>query len=234
MITPDDLSDYRISTDTLEVKTALLSRLGEMLLSQGSLRGVTALKTPEAIKTELLLDSLAGFPSLPKTPKAEVIDIGTGGGVPGLVLAIVRPDLDFTLTDSASKKTTWVQECVDSLGLSNVRVVTSRLELLGRNPEFREGFDAVTAKGLASISVLLEFSMPLLRVGGKLIAYKGPALDQELSDARQAMRLLNSKVMRKRAYDLEGKSYRIAEIEKLQPTANRYPRRDGVPQKTPL
>lgn len=234
MITTDDLADYRISSETLEAKTALLSRLGEMLLSQGSVRGVTALKTPEAIKTELLLDSLAGFPSLPKTPKAEVIDIGTGGGVPGLVLAIVRPDLDFTLTDSVGKKTTWVQECVDSLGLNNVRVVTSRLELLGRNPDFRESFDAVTAKGLASLSVLLEFALPLLRVGGKLIAYKGPALDQELNDARPAMRLLHGKLIRKRAYDLEGKAYRIAEIEKLKLTGARYPRRDGVPQKTPL
>ena len=234
MITSVELSDYRLSAESLEEKAELLSRLADKLLTQGSLRGVTALKTAEAIKVELLLDSLAGVPSLPRSSGAKVIDIGTGGGVPGLVLAIARPDLEFTLTDSAKKKTTWVQECVDELGLSNVEVVTSRLELLGRNEAFREQFDVVTAKALAGLAVLLEFSMPLLKVGGKLVAYKGPALDQEVTEARQALRLLYGKVIRKRSYDLEGKSYRIAEVEKQKATAQRYPRRDGVPQKTPL
>lgn len=234
MIVTSELADYRLAPETLEEKAALLSRLGEKLLAQGSVRGVTALKTLEAIKTELLLDSLGGCLSLPRTAGAEVCDIGTGGGVPGLVLAIVRPDLRFTLTDSATRKTKWVQECVDELGLTNVEVVTSRLELLGRDEAYRERFDAVTAKALSALAVLLEFSMPLLKVGGKLIAYKGPALEDEITQARQALRLLGAKVVRKRAYDLEGKSHRIAELEKLQPTAQRYPRRDGVPQKTPL
>ncbi len=234
MITVEDLIASRLSPEALDDKAQLLSRLGDKLLQQGSARGVTAFKTAEAIKTELLLDSLGGVLSLPRESGARVIDIGTGGGVPGLVLAVVRPDLRFVLTDSAKKKTAWVGECVDELKLPNVEVVTSRLELLGRDEKFRETFDAVTAKALAALAVLLEFSIPLLKVGGKLIAYKGPALDDEIVEARQALRLLGAKVVRKRAYDLEGKSHRIAEIEKLKMTAARYPRRDGVPQKTPL
>lgn len=181
MITPDELAGYQLSPERSEWQAATLTRLGEKLLAQGSLRGVTALKTPESIKTELLLDSLAGCRSLPRAAGAKICDIGTGGGVPGLVLAIARPDLMFTLTDSAHRKTRWVQECVDELQLDNVSVVTSRLELLGRDPDYRQSFDAVTAKALASVAVLLEFSMPLLKVGGKLIAYKGPALDPHLT-----------------------------------------------------
>ena len=216
-----------------EVRCAvLLSRLGRRMLELGSLRGVTALKGEEPIRTELLLDSLHGAPSLPAS--GSVIDIGTGGGVPGLVLAVVRPDLKFTLHDSASKKTTWVQECVGDLKLDNVTVKTSRLELLGRDPAARESFDAVTAKALASLAVLVELAVPLLRVGGKLIAYKGPALAQEIEEAKKALRLLHAQVGRCRDYSLGDKNYRIAEIVKQAPTANRYPRRDGVPQKTPL
>lgn len=213
-------------------KAALLSRLGQRMLELGSLRGVTALKSVESIKNELILDSLHGVASLPTYGR--VIDIGTGGGVPGLVLAVARPDLSFTLTDSASKKTTWVQECVDDLGLSNVVVLTSRLEILGRQADAREQFDAVTAKALASLSVLVELALPLLRVGGKLIAYKGPALDQEIELAGKALKLLHGRVERCRDYMLGDKSYRIAEIIKKAATGGRYPRRDGVPQKTPL
>ena len=110
--------------------TDKLEKLAGQFLESGSTRGVTALKTAEAIQDELILDSLCGACSLPRSGR--VIDIGTGGGVPGLVLAVVRPDLDFTLTDSASKKTKWVEEMVAVLALENVTVVTMRLELLGR------------------------------------------------------------------------------------------------------
>lgn len=232
MIAADELARLAPHLDDLETKAALLSRLGERMLSQGSVRGVTALKSAEAVKDELILDSLAGLPSLPE--QGRVMDIGTGGGVPGLVLAVARPDLSFTLTDSASRKTAWVLECVDELGLGNVEVRTSRLELLGRDPAVRERYDAVTAKALASLAVLVELALPLLRVGGRLIAYKGPALPEEIEQARKALKLLHAEVGRCTEYSLGDKSYRIVEILKKAPTASRYPRRDGVPQKSPL
>lgn len=232
MISAAEVLALAPSLDDPEACANRLSQLGQRMLEQGSLRGVTALKTEEAVRNELILDSLGGLASLPR--HGRVIDIGTGGGVPGLVLAIARPDLSFTLTDSAAKKTTWVKECVAELALTNVTVQTARLELLGREDDFRESFAAVTAKALAALPVLIELALPLLRVGGKLIAYKGPALAQELHEARKALRLLSGEVERTREYSLQGKTYRIVEIVKRAPTANRYPRRDGVPQKTPL
>lgn len=233
MISAEELSRWAPHLESPEPKAQLLSCLGQRMLEAGSLRGVTALKTPQAIKDELILDSLAGLDSLP-APGGRVIDIGTGGGVPGLVLAVARPDLQFTLTDSASRKTAWVQECVQALGLDNVQVRTARLELLGREPETREQYDAVTAKALATLAVLLELALPLLKVGGTLIAYKGPAFDGEVSSAKKALKLLHAQVVRRREYRLGDKSYLIAEVVKNAATPNRYPRRDGVPQKTPL
>lgn len=209
-----------------------LVRLGQRFLETGSLRGVTALKTEAAIKQEFLMDSLAAVHCLPA--QGRVIDIGTGGGIPGLVLAIARPDLRFTLADSAQKKTRWVQEVVDELGLENVEVVTGRLEALGRDSELRGAFAAVTAKALASLNVLVEFALPLLKLEGRLIALKGPALEDELAGASKALALLGGQVHRCYGYSIGEKEYRICEILKLGPTPDKYPRRDGVPQKKPL
>lgn len=209
-----------------------LKHLTKRFAEDGSNRGVTALKSRTAIWDEFVLDSLGGLGALPA--EGRVIDIGTGGGIPGLVLAISRPDLQFTLTDSASKKTRWVEEMVAELDLANVEVVTKRLELLGQDPAFREQFDAVTAKALASLNVLTEFAIPLLKVGGRLLAYKGPALTEEIRGADRALAELKSKVHRCGGYTVGPKQTTLCEILKLESTPKRYPRRDGVPQKKPL
>lgn len=216
----------------MEMLVERLNALADIYVEQGSVRGVTALKTHEAVHKEFILDSLGGVPSLPL--KGEVIDIGTGGGVPGLVLALARPDLSFVLTDSASKKTRWVSELVERLDLKNVEVVTSRLELLGREKRFRERFDAVTAKALASLNVLVEFAFPLLKVGGRLLAYKGPALVEEIAQADFALQELGGRVHRCSSYIIADKTFAICEVLKLNSTSSEYPRRDGIPQKKPL
>lgn len=213
-------------------KLEKLERLGRRFLSDGASRGVTALKTEHEITSEFLLDSLVAVPALPR--QGRVLDIGTGGGVPGLVLAIARPDLGFVLTDSAQKKTAWVSELVAELELPNVEVVTRRLELLGRESEFREQFEAVTAKALASLNVLCEFALPFLKVEGRLLAFKGPALPEEIGEARFALSELGSVVHRCSSYLVGEKQTILCEILKKSPTDERFPRRDGVPQKKPL
>lgn len=232
MITASELLEVVPNLEGVQAKTALLNRLGHRFLETGSVRGVTALKTTEAIREEFLVDSLVVVNALPA--QGRVIDIGTGGGVPGLVLAIARPDLEFFLADSASKKTRWVQEVTKELELDNVTVLTGRLEALGRDPDLRASFTAVTAKALASLPVLVEFSLPLLEVGGRLIALKGPALAEEIEASRKALSLLFAAVHRCWAYGIGQKEYRICEILKLGATPEKYPRRDGVPQKKPL
>ncbi len=209
-----------------------LQALEDRFVELGSVRGVTALKSREAINSDLLLDSLVVLPALPDSGK--IIDIGTGGGVPGLVLAILRPDLSFVLTDAASKKTDFVQETVQELGLVNVEVVTGRLEDLGRKLEFREAFRVVTAKALASLNVLLELSFPLLQVGGTLLALKGPTFPQEREQADYAMSELGAQLHFVQPYSREDKELYLVGLLKSEPTSERYPRRNGVPQKKPL
>mgnify|MGYP001370607701 CR=1 FL=1 len=232
MITESQVASIVGAHPRVEFLARRLNTLADVYVDQGSLRGVTALKTHEAIYKEFILDSLVGAMSLPT--QGEVIDIGTGGGVPGLVLALARPDLRFVLTDSASKKTKWVSELVQRFELPNVEVVTQRLELLGRDERFRERFDAVTAKALASLNVLLEFALPLLKVEGRLLAYKGPALTEEITQAGFALRALSGRVHRCCCYTIEDKTFALCEVLKLSPTSDEYPRRDGIPQKKPL
>lgn len=232
MISAAELQQIAPGLPDPEEKARVLSCLGERFLASGSTRGVTALKTASAIKEEFLLDSLAVVPVLP--PQGKVIDIGTGGGIPGLVLAVCCPHLEFVLADSANKKTRWVSEVMEELGLNNIEVVTGRLEALGRDPKLRAGFQAVTAKALASLNVLVEFSLPLLESGGRLIAMKGPALEEEIGTARKALELVGGRVHRCWGYTIGDKVYRLCEVLKVVPTPDKYPRRDGVPQKKPL
>lgn len=232
MIVAEQVRSILGSVPRIEKLSRQLNDLLEVFVELGAVRGVTALKTHEAILKEFILDSLGGVPSLPGTGR--VIDIGTGGGVPGLVLAMARPDLDFVLTDSASKKTKWVAELVDRFALTNVEVVTDRLEVLGRSPEFRGAFEAVTAKALASLNVLVEFALPLLKRDGRLVAYKGPALLNEIVQADFALRELGGKVHRCCCYRIGDKSFVVCEVLKIQETPESYPRRDGIPQKKPL
>ncbi len=234
MITTEELLCLIPDLPEAEERAAKLARLGETFLALGSARGVTALCDRTDLKREFLIDSLAAYDSLPKEEGAQVIDIGTGGGIPGLVLAIVRPDLEFCLTDSTVRKTDWVRERAGELSLSNVEVVDSRLEILGHQTEFRGRFDAVTAKALASMRVLIEFALPLLRVGGRLVAYKGPGVVEEIAEAQKALTELSGKVHRCLGYSLDQKDHRIIEVVKTAPTNDRYPRRDGVPQRKPL
>lgn len=234
MITTEELLGLIPHLPQAEERAAKLARLGETFLALGSARGVTALRDRDDLKREFLIDSLAAYDSLPKGEGARVIDIGTGGGIPGLVLAIVRPDLKFCLTDSTVRKTDWVRERAGELSLANVEVVASRLEILGHQAEFRGTFDAVTAKALAPLRVLIEFALPLLRIEGRLIAYKGPGVIEEIGEAQKALAELSGKVYRCLGYRLDQKDYRIVEVQKTAATTDRYPRRDGVPQKKPL
>lgn len=232
MITAQDLRTLFGEIDEVVKKAYQLSELGDIFLKKGSVRGVTALKTKEAISQEFIWDSLGGVWALPK--EGRVLDIGTGGGIPGLVLAIMRPDLAFVLTDSASKKTNWVKEVAGTLVLDNVEIVTGRLEDLGRQRDMRNRFNAVTAKALAPLNLLLEFAIPFLRVKGRLLAYKGPAFAEELEEARYAMSELSAELYRCHAYTIGDKEFRICEFIKTALTSERYPRDNGVPKKKPL
>ncbi len=216
-----------------EKQIELLALYASNLLEHGEERGLTAFTQPEDIARELILDALGGVTALDGA--AKIADLGSGGGTPGLPLAIMLESSQFTLVESNQRKARWIAEQIESLHLQDrVTVLSSRIEELGRQPEHRQQYDIVVAKALAALPALIELSLPLLKVGGRLVAYKGSKYAQEIAEAERALRELKGKISVTSAYELEGRERVLVQIKKLQPTPKLYPRRVGIPQHKPL
>jgi len=164
-----------------------------------------------------------------------VVDVGSGGGLPGLPLAIVKPELKVTLLEATGKKARFLERAAEALGLDNVAVVNDRAETAGPQKAYRERFDAAVGRAIGPINVMLELTLPLVRVGGRVLAMKGKAVEGELRDAGDALMLLGGGEVE--AYDalpgLEEEAV-IVEIAKAQATPRQYPRRPGTPKHEPL
>lgn len=211
----------------------LLGVFASALARSGRERGVTGFTSELDVIRELVVDSLGGLPELPGS--GTVGDLGSGGGVPGFPLAIMRPDLRFVLVDTLQRKGRWLGEMVELLGLGErVEVRVARAEDLGRMEGVRERWQLVVSKALASMSVLVEYGMPLVEVGGRLLAYKGPALEEELQRADRALRELRAGEVRRRPYSVLGRDRVLCVVGKAGATPRLYPRRAGVPERKPL
>ena len=178
-----------------------------------------------------IADSLVGLEVPAVKEAARIVDLGSGAGPPGLVLAIARPEAEVVLVESVGKKCAWLERTVSALGLENVRVVCARAEELEEEP-----FDVVTARALASLSVLCEYAAPLLREGGALVAWKGAVDASEDADGLHAAQVLGLEREEVRAVEpYPGSQRRTLHVfRKVSPTPEGYPRRPGMAAKRPL
>jgi 16S rRNA (guanine527-N7)-methyltransferase len=195
---------------------------------------LTAITAPQEVYLRHFLDSLVLSRTLGKAP-GSLVDLGTGAGFPGLPLKILWPELQLTLVDSVGKKTAFLSHVAAQLGLVNVRVITGRAEELGRDRRERERHDVVTARALAALSVVAEYGLPLLRLGGLLLAPRGAAAQAEAEAAEDAIRTLGGRLAAVEPVLLPGVEGRaLVVIEKSAPTDGRFPRAVGVPSRKPL
>jgi 16S rRNA (guanine527-N7)-methyltransferase len=178
-----------------------------------------------------IADSLVGLEVPAVGEAARIVDLGSGAGLPGLVLAIARPEAEVVLVESVGKKCAWLERTVSALGLENVRVVCARAEELDEEP-----FDVVTARALASLAVLCEYAAPLLREGGSLVAWKGAVDAREDADGLHAARVLGLEREEVRAVEpYPGSQRRTLHVfRKVSPTPAGYPRRPGMAAKRPV
>jgi 16S rRNA (guanine527-N7)-methyltransferase len=207
----------------------------DLLLDANARLNLTRVVEPEAVARLHLLDALSALPLIDRLAPARTVDLGSGGGVPGLVLALARPSIDWTLVDSVAKKADALRFFAEALRVSSVGVLAERAEVLGRDPSHRESFDLVTARACAELPVLAEYALPLLRIGGHLVAWKGPIADAELSDGAAVAEMLGGgqpTVCRTGLAPLG--DHRLVVIEKRATTPERFPRRPGQPTKAPL
>jgi 16S rRNA (guanine527-N7)-methyltransferase len=208
-----------------------------LLLEANRRTNLTRLTQPEAVARLHLLDALAALPLVDAWAPGWAIDLGSGGGLPAIPLALARPDLRWTLVDSVGKKAAALRDFVEALGMRNVTVLADRAEALGQDPRHRERYAAVTARACAPLPVLVELALPLLALGGSLLAWKGPLTDRddEVRRGRLAVGQLGGghlQLIETNLAALGGHRFVVARKER--PTPTRFPRRPGEPGRRPL
>lgn len=165
----------------------------------------------------------------------EVIDIGSGAGFPGLILAMACPQSRFTLLESDLKKSGFLQMVIEELGLENVLVIRERAEVLGQDRQYRNSYDVCTNRAVAAMSVVLEYGIPLIKRGGRVFLWKGRNYQQEIAEAEVALEILGGKIEDVYLYNLrQTRDRAIVAVEKVGRTPGQYPRRVGAPAKSPL
>ena len=212
-------------------------RFVALLLDANRRLNLTRLTLPDDVARLHLLDSLAALPIVDQMHPGQVIDLGSGGGLPGLPLALARPEVRWTLVDSAGKKAAVLVGLVEALEMRNVTVLAQRAEALGRDARHRERYDLVTARACASLPVLAELALPLLAVSGSLLAWKGPLdpADEEVRRGRAAIGQLGGGPLMIRETGVPALGgHRFVIVPKTRPTHASYPRRDGEPGRRPL
>lgn len=209
----------------------------ERLLMEWNARfNLTAIRTPEDIRTKHFLDSLTPVLVMRDTPIDRVIDVGSGAGFPGIPLKIICSSMRLTLVESVGKKADFCRMLADSLKLDGVTVVQARAEEIGQDPGHRERYDWAVARAVALMPVLAEYLLPLVKVGGKMLAMKGEGAHAEAHAAENALRILGGHLRKLEPVTLPGvqdERFLVA-VDKLHATPASYPRRVGLPAKKPL
>lgn len=213
-----------------------LNRYYEMLVQANTFMNLTAVTQPREAALRHFLDSLCPPALAVLPPGASVIDVGSGAGLPGLPLAIVRPDLTVTLAEARGKKADFIASVIDALGLPRAKAVWGRAEELGRDPAHRERYDAALARAVAPLPTLCEYLLPFVRVGGVMLAWKGAAAADEARAAEPAFRLLGGGSPSLFSYAISHEFCHLSLIvcDKSRHTPTQYPRQSGKPSKDPL
>ena len=207
-----------------------------LLLQWNEQMNLTAVRTAEGIVRRHFLDSLSLVQVTGELAGQRLVDVGSGAGFPGLPLKILFPTLKLTLVESVAKKARFLEAVVGELGLTDVTVLVERAEQVGQMAAHREQYDWAVARAVAELRVLLEYLLPLCRVGGRAVAMKGASAAAELTAADAALATLGGGTARLLAVQLPGLEgeLTLVEIPKLVGTPAAYPRRPGRPAKKPL
>ena len=208
----------------------------EMLLDWNTRMNLTALTAPEDVAVKHIIDSLTAYDAALFDGARTLIDVGTGAGLPGIPLAVYVPHLTVTLLDSLNKRVRFLTEVTAAMGLQNVRCIHARAEEAARTVEHRAAYDIVVSRAVARLPVLLEYTLPFVRVGGTLLALKGRAYAEEQKEARRAAEVLGGGRITARPVHLPGLDdvRAILTVTKERQTPAIYPRGGGAPARRPL
>ena len=207
-----------------------LCAFGKAVVEQNKVMNLTAITEPVQVARLHLLDSLSVLTTLPLAGK-KVIDVGCGAGFPGVPLKIACPEMDLTLLDSLGKRVAWLETILPQLGV-DAQCVTARAEEAAAKT--REQYDVATSRAVARLNILLELTAPFVKVGGYVLAMKGTAAQEELSEAKGAIGQLGLKLERVATFPMDGTEHSVIVLKKVKPTPPQFPRRYAKIKQSPL
>lgn len=208
----------------------------KLLVEWNEKMNLTAITDEASVYLKHFFDSISASFYEDFTGKSSICDVGAGAGFPSIPLKICFPNLSVTIVDSLNKRIQFLTHLSQELGLANVHFVHSRAEDFGQNKEYRENYDIVTARAVARLSVLSELCLPLVKVGGKFIAMKAASASEELKDASKALSVLGAEKAADYSFllPIENSERTLYVFSKTKSTPKRYPRKPGIPNKTPI
>lgn len=219
----------------MEINVKFLEYMKQILKLNESIN-LTAITDEKEFIIKHYFDSLVVTDLQEYINAKNVIDVGTGAGFPGIPLALHSLDKNFTLVDSLNKRLKIIDGLCNKLNIKNVETVHGRAEDLGKNPIYREKFDLCVSRAVARLDVLVEYTLPFIRIGGYLMAYKGPDYEEELKVSDKAISVLGGKVENIVQGNMEeyGIYHNIILIKKIKSTPKKFPRKPGTPTKEPI
>jgi 16S rRNA (guanine527-N7)-methyltransferase len=220
-------------TDAHEAAFAIYAR---ELVAWNAQINLTAITDEEGIRVRHFLDSLTIVKAVPMREGLRLIDVGTGAGFPGLPLKIVYPEIHVTLLEATGKKIAFLQRVIDLLKLKDVETLHARAEEAGQMPAQRESYDLVVARSVARLPALLEYLLPLVNVGGHVIAMKGRSAHDEVNASGKALSVLGGRLKGIKKVQLPGvdEAHYLVVAEKIAATPAAYPRKPGIPTQKPI
>ncbi len=215
--------------------TGRLNLYGNLLLEWNEKMNLTAITAPEDVLYKHFYDCILFLKAVTPAKNARIIDVGTGAGFPGMVLKIVRPDINVTLLDSLNKRLVFLNEVIAELGLSGISTVHMRAEDAGKAAAHREKYDIACARAVAALPALMEYCLPLVKKGGCFVAMKGASAEEEMNRSLSAAHLLGADKPTIICETLTGNEQRAFVIsKKISHTPTRYPRKPAEISKKPL